>query len=91
MDEKNSEDWVKDALNQCFTIIRENKDNYVRLETLIRIEVLFEMIQIYHLNIPVPNRKFYAKVLSLIRTKRHYFKVTMDNEYLEKEFGFSNV
>lgn len=89
MSDQTLTDWVKSNLNYCFTAIRENKSNYVRLETLIQIELLYEMIRTFHLEIEVPNMDFQKKVLSLIRTKRHFFQVSLDKEYLKKEFDFT--
>ena len=83
MNEVDLTEWVKSNLNDCFTIIRENKSSYVRLETLIQIELLFQLIRKFHLEIGMPNRKFYKKITSLIAEKRHFFRV----ELLPKEFS----
>ena len=89
MNEHELTEWVKYNLDDCFMIIRENKSSYVRLETLIQIELLFQMIRIFHLEIAMPNREFYKKIISLIRTKRHYFRVQLLPEDLENEFIWS--
>lgn len=79
-------EWVKSNLNDCFSIIRENKSNYVRLETLIQIELLFEMIRTFHLEIAMPNRDFYKKIRALIVEKRHFFRVELLPKELSQEF-----
>jgi len=83
MNNINLTEWVKCNLNDCFTIIRENKSNYVRLETLIQIELLFQIIHTFHLEIAMPNRDFYKKITSMIAEKRHFFRV----ELLPKEYS----
>jgi len=83
-------EWVKSNLNDCFMIIRENKSNYVRLETLIQIELLFQMIRTFNLEIAMPNREFYKKITSLIAEKRHYFRVELlPRELSEELFNWS--
>ncbi len=83
MNEYELTEWVKGNLNDCFIIIRENKSNHVRLETLIQIELLFHIIRTFHLEIAMPNRDFYKKITSLIAEKRHFFRV----ELLPREFS----
>jgi len=86
MNDKDLTDWVKNNLNDCFLILRENKSAYVRLETLIQIELLFQMIRTFHLEVAMPNRDFYKKIISLIHSKRHFFKVTLEPKELENYF-----
>ena len=80
-------EWVKCNLNDCFTIIRENKSNYVRLETLIQIELLFQIIRTFHLEIAMPNRDFYKKITSLIAEKRHFFRVELSPKEIAQIFS----
>lgn len=81
--------YVESYLNECFTRLKENKENYVRLEALIEIDLLFQMIITLHLEVTIHDKNFHRKVLSLTRTKRHYFKVILDPKDLKKKFTWN--